>query len=144
MDTLYKVVDTLYKVVDTLYKVLPQCWIKVSLMPLPAMMPFHLLPLFSCPHNRPIARSVCQLKGFLRNYSTYCRCPRCAYLKDVKTRDEEHLVGTIKCENNRFTVTFPLDLEVTMKAMLLASCFYLEFVIFTERRFRVNRSHDRD
>ncbi|PIO31436.1 hypothetical protein AB205_0063930, partial [Aquarana catesbeiana] len=51
------------------------------------------------------------------------RACRCSHL--VKSRDEQHVVGMIKGEGNQYTVTFPMDMEVTMKAVILASCFYL-------------------
>ncbi|XP_018430367.1 PREDICTED: phospholipid scramblase 1-like [Nanorana parkeri] len=53
---------------------------------------------------------------------------------EVKSRDEQHVVGMIRNEGNRYTITFPKDMEVTMKAMLLASCFYLDALIYDQKR----------
>ncbi|CAI9584830.1 unnamed protein product, partial [Staurois parvus] len=39
---------------------------------------------------------------------------------EVKSPDEQHVVGMITSEGSQYTVTFPMDLEVTMKAMILA------------------------
>lgn len=58
---------------------------------------------------------------------------------EVKSRDEQHVVGIIKSDGNKFTVTFPMDLEVTMKALLLAACFYLESLIYSKRRYVATR-----
>ncbi|KAG9469749.1 phospholipid scramblase 3-like [Eleutherodactylus coqui] len=53
---------------------------------------------------------------------------------EVKSRDEQHVVGMIKTENDQLLVTFPLDLEVTVKAMLLGASLYLNNLIKTKRR----------
>ncbi|CAI9584829.1 unnamed protein product [Staurois parvus] len=58
---------------------------------------------------------------------------------EVKSRDEQHVVGVIKGEGGQYTVTFPMDLEVTMKAVILASCFYLDSMIHDKRRHVANR-----
>lgn len=53
---------------------------------------------------------------------------------EVKSRDEQHVVGMIKTESGQYLVTFPLDLEVTVKAMLLGATLYLENLIKSKRR----------
>ncbi|XP_040203100.1 phospholipid scramblase 1-like [Rana temporaria] len=58
---------------------------------------------------------------------------------EVKSRDEQHVVGMIRSEGNQYTVIFPMDLEVTMKAMLLASCFYLDSIIYDQKRSITDR-----
>ncbi|XP_077327284.1 phospholipid scramblase 1-like [Lithobates pipiens] len=58
---------------------------------------------------------------------------------EVKSRDEQHVVGMIRSEGNQYTVIFPMDLEVTMKAMILASCFYLDSIIYDQRRSVTDR-----
>lgn len=58
---------------------------------------------------------------------------------EVKSRDEQHVVGMIKGEGNQYTVTFPMDMEVTMKAVILASCFYLDSMIYAKRRYVATR-----
>ncbi|XP_053320147.1 phospholipid scramblase 2-like [Spea bombifrons] len=52
---------------------------------------------------------------------------------EVKSHDEQHVVGMIKNENEQFVVSFPLDLEVTIKAALLGSCLYLDSLIYKKR-----------
>ncbi|XP_044130740.1 phospholipid scramblase 3-like [Bufo gargarizans] len=52
---------------------------------------------------------------------------------EVKSPDEQHVVGMIKKETDHLLLTFPLDLEVTMKAMLLGSSLYLESLIKLKR-----------
>ncbi|XP_069819595.1 phospholipid scramblase 2-like, partial [Dendropsophus ebraccatus] len=44
---------------------------------------------------------------------------------EVKSQDEQHVVGMIKTETDQLLVTFPLDLEVTVKALLLGASLYL-------------------
>uniref|UniRef100_A0A8C5QUE3 Phospholipid scramblase n=1 Tax=Leptobrachium leishanense TaxID=445787 RepID=A0A8C5QUE3_9ANUR len=59
---------------------------------------------------------------------------------EVKSKDEQHVVGIMKNESeNQFLVSFPLDLEVTVKALLLSACFYLESLIFDKRTEIINR-----
>ncbi|KAM4689931.1 phospholipid scramblase 2-like [Rhinophrynus dorsalis] len=58
---------------------------------------------------------------------------------EVKSKDEEHVVGVIKNETEHFMVSFPLDLEVSLKAVLMASCLYLEAIIFNQRRALLRR-----
>ncbi|XP_040203099.1 phospholipid scramblase 1-like isoform X2 [Rana temporaria] len=57
---------------------------------------------------------------------------------EVKSRDEQYVVGMIKGEGNQYTLTFPMDMEVTMKAVILASCFYLDSMIYAKRRHVAN------
>ncbi|KAM4036976.1 phospholipid scramblase 2-like isoform 1-T2 [Anomaloglossus baeobatrachus] len=62
---------------------------------------------------------------------------------EVKSQDEQHVVGMIKMEGDHILVSFPLDLEVTLKAMLLSSSLYLDYFIKVsrsnlERRARQN------
>ncbi|PIO32715.1 hypothetical protein AB205_0109030 [Aquarana catesbeiana] len=57
---------------------------------------------------------------------------------EVKSRDEQHVVGMIKVEGNQYAITFPMDLEVTMKATILASCFYLDSMIYSKKRVVAN------
>ncbi|XP_073479412.1 phospholipid scramblase 1-like [Aquarana catesbeiana] len=54
---------------------------------------------------------------------------------EVKSRDEQHVVGMIKGEGNKYIVTFPKDLEVTMKALIMASCFFLDSMINDKRMY---------
>ncbi|KAM8972733.1 phospholipid scramblase 3-like [Pelodytes ibericus] len=58
---------------------------------------------------------------------------------EVKSSDEQHVVGMIKNENEQFFVSFPLDLEVTVKALLLGACFYMESLIYSKRKQLLNR-----
>lgn len=58
---------------------------------------------------------------------------------EVKSRDEQHVVGMIRSEGNQYTVIFPMDLEVTMKAMIMASFFYLDSIIYDQRRSVTDR-----
>ncbi|XP_063305895.1 phospholipid scramblase 3-like [Pelobates fuscus] len=54
---------------------------------------------------------------------------------EVKSKDEQHIVGIIKSEaENRMMVSFPLDLEVTVKSLLLAASLYLDYVIYEKRQ----------
>ncbi|XP_069623714.1 phospholipid scramblase 2-like [Ranitomeya imitator] len=52
---------------------------------------------------------------------------------EVKSQDEQHVVGMIKMEGDHILVSFPLDLEVTQKAILLGSSLYLDHFIRTSR-----------
>ncbi|XP_069500732.1 phospholipid scramblase 3-like isoform X2 [Ambystoma mexicanum] len=45
---------------------------------------------------------------------------------EVKSNDETHTVGMIRRESGHFSVQFPLDLDVNIKAVLIGSCFFLE------------------
>ncbi|XP_053320195.1 phospholipid scramblase 3-like isoform X1 [Spea bombifrons] len=58
---------------------------------------------------------------------------------EVKSRDEQHVVGVIRNENEQFMVTFPADLDVTAKALLLGGCFYLDSLIYSKRKELLNR-----
>lgn len=53
---------------------------------------------------------------------------------EVKSRDEQHVLGMLKMESDQLLVSFPLDLEVTMKAALLGSALYLNSLIKEKRR----------
>ncbi|XP_075703493.1 phospholipid scramblase 2-like [Rhinoderma darwinii] len=53
---------------------------------------------------------------------------------EVKSRDEQNIVGIIKTESDHLLLSFPLDLEVTVKAMLLSSAMYLDHLINVKRR----------
>ncbi|XP_069806343.1 phospholipid scramblase 3-like [Dendropsophus ebraccatus] len=53
---------------------------------------------------------------------------------EVKSRDEQHVVGMIKMETDHSLVTFPVDMEVTVKALLLGSSLYLYNLIKAKRR----------
>ncbi|XP_073510713.1 phospholipid scramblase 1-like [Phyllobates terribilis] len=52
---------------------------------------------------------------------------------EVKSHDEQHVVGMIKMEGDQILVSFPLDLEVTLKAILLGSSLYLDYFIKVSR-----------
>ncbi|XP_063302166.1 phospholipid scramblase 1-like [Pelobates fuscus] len=52
---------------------------------------------------------------------------------EVKSRDEQHVVGMIKNESEQFVVSFPLDLDVMMKAALLVASLYLGNLIHQKR-----------
>lgn len=43
----------------------------------------------------------------------------------VKSRDEQHVVGFMRMESGNFVLSFPLDLEVSLKAVLLGAVMYL-------------------
>ncbi|KAM9312983.1 phospholipid scramblase 3-like [Gastrophryne carolinensis] len=60
---------------------------------------------------------------------------------EVKSRDEQHVVGAIRMEGDQFLVSFPLDLEVVMKAVLLGAAMYLEDLIIAKRRQMERRTH---
>ncbi|XP_075062236.1 phospholipid scramblase 2-like [Mixophyes fleayi] len=53
---------------------------------------------------------------------------------EVKSKDGEYDVGIIKYENNRFMVSIPMDLDVTVKGLLMATCFYLVLMQILCRR----------
>ncbi|XP_068129933.1 phospholipid scramblase 3-like [Hyperolius riggenbachi] len=53
---------------------------------------------------------------------------------EVKSSDEQHVVGLIKMETDNYLVSFPLDLEVTVKAILLGAAMYLDNLILASRR----------
>ncbi|XP_068129934.1 phospholipid scramblase 3-like [Hyperolius riggenbachi] len=61
---------------------------------------------------------------------------------EVKSRDEQHVVGMIRNDSNRYSVTFPMDLDVSMKALLLASTFYLDYLICSKRKEVMNRRNN--
>ncbi|XP_031755478.1 phospholipid scramblase 2 [Xenopus tropicalis] len=61
---------------------------------------------------------------------------------EVKSTDEQHVVGVIRHENESFSVSFPLDLEVAIKAVLLGASFYLDAIIYQQRR-RVQQQQQR-
>lgn len=52
---------------------------------------------------------------------------------EVKSRDEQHVLGMIRTETDHIMVSFPLDLEVMMKAALLGSALYLSCLIKASR-----------
>ncbi|XP_053574399.1 phospholipid scramblase 3 [Bombina bombina] len=58
---------------------------------------------------------------------------------EIKSRDEQHTVGMIRSENDTFVVSFPVDLDVTIKALLLAAGYYLNTAIYGKRRQVANR-----
>ncbi|KAM4687192.1 phospholipid scramblase 1-like [Rhinophrynus dorsalis] len=58
---------------------------------------------------------------------------------EIKSNDEQHVIGMIRNTNEEFSVSFPLDLEVTVKALLLAACLYLDSLIYQRRRQLLNR-----
>ncbi|XP_072255304.1 phospholipid scramblase 2-like [Pyxicephalus adspersus] len=58
---------------------------------------------------------------------------------EVKSKDEQYVVGIMKNDGEQYAVSFPLDLEVTMKAMIVCSCFFLEDLIYDKRRYVANR-----
>ncbi|XP_063305898.1 phospholipid scramblase 3-like isoform X2 [Pelobates fuscus] len=59
---------------------------------------------------------------------------------EVKSRDEQHVVGMIRNESEQFSVYFPLDLDVTVKALLLGGSFFLESFIYSRRRQMATRN----
>ncbi|XP_053319085.1 phospholipid scramblase 2-like isoform X2 [Spea bombifrons] len=59
---------------------------------------------------------------------------------EVKSRDEQHVVGVIRRENEHFLVSFPVDLDVVVKALLLGGCFYLDSLITSTRAQLLNRT----
>ncbi|XP_073510715.1 phospholipid scramblase 1-like [Phyllobates terribilis] len=61
---------------------------------------------------------------------------------EVKSLDEQHVVGMIKMEGDHILVSFPLDLEVTLKAILLGSSLYLDHFIKASRSNLQRRAQD--
>lgn len=43
----------------------------------------------------------------------------------VKSRDEQHVVGVMRMGSGNFVLSFPLDLEVSLKAVLLGAVMFL-------------------
>ncbi|XP_056408203.1 phospholipid scramblase 2-like isoform X2 [Hyla sarda] len=60
---------------------------------------------------------------------------------EVKSRDEQHVVGIIKMETDHVLVSFPLDMEVAVKALLLGSSLFLSHLIKLARRNLRTRSN---
>ncbi|KAM4677830.1 phospholipid scramblase 3-like isoform 1-T2 [Discoglossus pictus] len=58
---------------------------------------------------------------------------------EIKSRDEQHVVGLIRNENDMFILSFPIDLEVKTKALLLAACFYVNSAIYQQRISVMNK-----
>ncbi|XP_030044140.1 phospholipid scramblase 2 [Microcaecilia unicolor] len=63
----------------------------------------------------------------------------------VKTADESVLVGQITrtwrglwkemiSSNDHFSIQFPLDLDVKVKAVLMAACLFIDYLYYDERR----------
>lgn len=52
---------------------------------------------------------------------------------EVKSNDETQTVGMIRRESGQFTVQFPLDLDVNIKAVLIGSSFFLDAEIYSRR-----------
>ncbi|XP_018431227.1 PREDICTED: phospholipid scramblase 1-like [Nanorana parkeri] len=44
---------------------------------------------------------------------------------EIKSLDEQHVVGVIRMASGYSNISFPLDLEVTLKAVLLGAAMYL-------------------
>ncbi|XP_078524624.1 phospholipid scramblase 1-like [Lissotriton helveticus] len=53
---------------------------------------------------------------------------------EVKSNDETQTVGLIRRNGGLFSVQFPLDLDVKLKAVLIGSCFFLDHMIYTRRQ----------
>ncbi|XP_072255297.1 phospholipid scramblase 3-like [Pyxicephalus adspersus] len=53
---------------------------------------------------------------------------------EVKSRDEQHVVGVIRMESGNYVISFPMDLEVTMKAILLGAAMYLDNIILSKKK----------
>uniref|UniRef100_A0A8C5LYJ0 Phospholipid scramblase n=1 Tax=Leptobrachium leishanense TaxID=445787 RepID=A0A8C5LYJ0_9ANUR len=62
---------------------------------------------------------------------------------EVKSRDEQHVVGMIRNENEQFMVSFPMDLDVCVKAALLAACLFLDNLINKKRKELVRKTRTR-
>ncbi|KAM3910127.1 LOW QUALITY PROTEIN: phospholipid scramblase 3-like [Leptodactylus fuscus] len=62
---------------------------------------------------------------------------------EVKSREEQHVVGMIRTENDSLLLSFPLDLEVTVKATLLGSALYLNDLIKQKRKTLQRQARDR-
>ncbi|XP_053574385.1 phospholipid scramblase 1 isoform X1 [Bombina bombina] len=58
---------------------------------------------------------------------------------EIKSKDEQHVVGMINHEAEQFIASFPNDLEVTVKAVVMGACFYLDTAIQQKRRQMQNR-----
>ncbi|XP_069500773.1 phospholipid scramblase 3-like isoform X2 [Ambystoma mexicanum] len=61
---------------------------------------------------------------------------------EVKSNDETQTVGMIRRESGHFTVQFPLDLDVNIKAVLIGSCFFLDQAIYQQRQRMRRRGRD--
>ncbi|KAJ1080077.1 hypothetical protein NDU88_000298 [Pleurodeles waltl] len=53
---------------------------------------------------------------------------------EVKSNDETQTVGLIRRDSGHFSVQFPLDLDVMLKAVLIGSCFFLDHMIYARRQ----------
>ncbi|XP_069071706.1 phospholipid scramblase 1-like isoform X2 [Pleurodeles waltl] len=61
-----------------------------------------------------------------------CQCTCCS--SEVKSNDETQTVGLIRRDSGHFSVQFPLDLDVMLKAVLIGSCFFLDHMIYARRQ----------
>uniref|UniRef100_A0A8C5LY78 Phospholipid scramblase n=1 Tax=Leptobrachium leishanense TaxID=445787 RepID=A0A8C5LY78_9ANUR len=52
---------------------------------------------------------------------------------EVKSPDEQHVVGMFRYENSQFILSFPLDLDVGVKALLLGGCMFLDTLLYGAR-----------
>lgn len=62
---------------------------------------------------------------------------------EVKSRDEQHVVGVMRMESGNYVVTFPMDLEVTLKAVLLGAVMYLDNIILKKKKFVERKARER-
>ncbi|CAI9584828.1 unnamed protein product [Staurois parvus] len=54
---------------------------------------------------------------------------------EVKSRDEQHVVGVIRMESGNYVISFPMDLEVTIKAILMGAAMYLDNLILKKKQY---------
>ncbi|XP_077327286.1 phospholipid scramblase 3-like [Lithobates pipiens] len=63
---------------------------------------------------------------------------------EVKSRDEQHVVGVMRMESGNYVVSFPLDLDVTIKATLLGAAMYLDHLILSKKKYVAKKARSRD
>lgn len=63
---------------------------------------------------------------------------------EVKSRDEQHVVGVMRMESGNCVVSFPMDLDVTIKATLLGAAMYLDNLILNKKKYVERKARSRD
>lgn len=63
---------------------------------------------------------------------------------EVKSRDEQHVVGVMRMESGNYVVSFPLDLDVTIKATLLGAAMYLDNLILSKKEYVGRKARSRN
>lgn len=62
---------------------------------------------------------------------------------EVKSVDEQHVVGVIRMESGNTVLSFPLDLEVTIKVVLMGAAMYLDNLILKKKRYVQRQARER-